>query len=453
MPATEPGEARTLLVAPPAREPVNALIVATIGPGAAVEEAAMPRPVTMIGSMFNVSESRILTVSMLPLTEADAPSDPGDLAVDGAPVKVMAVVDPALSVSVTSNDPGPRPIAATLASLKDRVSVVPDEPPRAIVPTPVTVTLPNAGWAAVGWGVGVVEQAARAIAANSQIRFTASLYAHPFGTTGCAPESACVIASQPSPRAPRVRAASSSGDRRMSAAPHDRAMDDQRLGALLRAIRIRRRLRQSDVAAGAAVDRSWVSRIERGHVRDASIGRLRAIAGVLEVGLEIVPSWRGGDVARVVNERHSRMHELFAAHLARTPGWEFATEVSFSSWGERGVIDILAWHAARRVLLVIELKTEIPDPAGLIAQVGRYRRLAPGIGRERGWNATSVATWVLLAESDMNRRQLARHRVMLRNAFPLDGRPLRRWLRDPGSAGSLGSQRAGFPRQCRPSNH
>ncbi len=211
-------------------------------------------------------------------------------------------------------------------------------------------------------------------------------------------------------------------------------MDDQRVGALLRAIRIRRRLRQEDLAAAAGVDRSWVSRIERGHLGDVSTGRLRAIAGVLEVGLEIVPTWRGGEVARVVNERHSRLHELCAAHLARTPGWEFATEVSFSSWGERGVIDILAWHAARRVLLVIELKTEIPDPAGVIAQVDRYRRLAPGIGRERGWDATSVATWVLLAESDMNRRQLARHRVMLRNAFPLDGRRLGRWLRDPGAA-------------------
>ena len=214
-------------------------------------------------------------------------------------------------------------------------------------------------------------------------------------------------------------------------------MDDQRLGALLHAIRVRRRLQQADVASGVGLDRSWVSRIERGHVRDASIGRLRAIAGMLEVGLEIVPSWRGGEVARVVNERHSRLHELFAAHLARTRGWEFATEVSFSSWGERGVIDILAWHAARRVLLVIELKTEIPDPAGLIAQVGRYRRLAPGIGHERGWDSTSVATWVLVAESDMNRRQLAQRRVMLRNAFPLDGRALRRWLRDPVCEGAV----------------
>ena len=187
----------------------------------------------------------------------------------------------------------------------------------------------------------------------------------------------------------------------------------------------------------------WVSRIERGHLGSVPVERLRAVAAVLEVSLEIVPSWRGGEVGRVVNERHSRMHELFAAHLARTPGWEFATEVTFSAWGERGVIDILAWHPARRVILVIELKTEIPDPARLIAQVDRYRRLAPAIARDRGWEAAEVASWVLVAEADMNRRQLARHRVMLRNAFPLDGRALRRWLRDPGGVGGPGGAAAG----------
>ncbi len=232
--------------------------------------------------------------------------------------------------------------------------------------------------------------------------------------------------------------------RPMSDAAHAHGVDDQRLGALFRAVRLRRRLRQEDVAAGAGLDRMWVSSIERGHLGSVSVARLRAVGAVLEISLEIVPSWRGGEVARVVNERHSRMHELTAANLARTPGWEFATEVTFSSWGERGVIDILAWHAARRVILVIELKTEIPDPAGLIAQVDRYRRLAPAIARERGWKPDEVASWVLVAESDMNRRQLARHRIMLRNAFPLDGRALRRWLRDPGDAsGASGGGRSG----------
>jgi transcriptional regulator with XRE-family HTH domain len=217
---------------------------------------------------------------------------------------------------------------------------------------------------------------------------------------------------------------------------HDPAMDDLRLGSVFRAVRLRHRLRQEDVALGAGVDRMWISRVEHGHLGAISIARLRAIAGVLEVRLDIVPSWRGGEVARVVNERHSRMHELFAAHLTLAPGWAFATEVTFSRFGERGVIDILAWHAARRVVLVVELTTEIPDPAGLIAQVDRYRRLAPEIARDRGWIPVEVAAWVLVAESDMNRRQLARHKVMLRNAFPLDGRALRRWLGNPAREGA-----------------
>jgi len=190
-------------------------------------------------------------------------------------------------------------------------------------------------------------------------------------------------------------------------------------------------MRQKDVAADATVARSWVSRVERGHLAGLPIDRLRAIAGALEIQVHLVASWRGGEAARVVNERHSRMHELVAARLSAVSGWEFATEVTFSLWGERGTIDILAWHSASRTLLVIELKTEIPDPAGVLAQVDRYRRLAPKIGRERGWDPVRVATWVLVAESDLNRSQLARHRTMIRNAFPLDGRFLRGWLRDP----------------------
>ena len=220
---------------------------------------------------------------------------------------------------------------------------------------------------------------------------------------------------------------------RYAGLPIIRGVGDQQVGALFRAVRVRGRKRQEDVARVAGVSRSQVSNIERGHLDDVPIAQLRAVASALEIRVELSASWRGGDGARIVNERHSRMHELVAARLVSTPGWQFATEVTFSEWGERGTIDILAWHAATRTLLVIELKTEIPDPAGLVAQVDRYRRLAAKAGRDRGWEALSVAVWVLVAESDLNRRQVARHGVMLRNAFPLGGYFLRRWLRDPSS--------------------
>ena len=47
-----------------------------------------------------------------------------------------------------------------------------------------------------------------------------------------------------------------------------------------------------------------------------------------------------------------------------------APEVSFSIYGERGVIDILAWHPGRRALLIIELKTDIVDVNELVGRGG-----------------------------------------------------------------------------------
>jgi transcriptional regulator with XRE-family HTH domain len=210
------------------------------------------------------------------------------------------------------------------------------------------------------------------------------------------------------------------------------------------------------VAVAAGASRAAVSRIERGQLASLPLDRLRVLAGVLDIRLGVVAHWRGGEASRVVNERHSRMHELVAARLTGLPEWTFAPEVTYSLMGERGVIDVLAWHAPSRTLLVLELKTEITDPAGLVAQVDRYSRLAVRVARDRAWHPLRIGTWVLVAESDLNRRRLARHRTMLRNAFPLDGRFLRGWLRDPaaksagggalrGGGGGGGGPHAGVP--------
>jgi transcriptional regulator with XRE-family HTH domain len=215
-------------------------------------------------------------------------------------------------------------------------------------------------------------------------------------------------------------------------------VDDIRVGGLFRAVRLRRRWRQEDVAEEAGVSRSQVSRAERGRLAELRLCELRFIADALEIRLPFAPLWRGGEADRVVNERHSLMHERLALLFARLPAWVCSTEVTFSVFGERGSIDLLAWHPGRRALLIVELKTEIPDPAALVAQVDRYRRLAAEIVRERGWIPVSVSTWVVVADSSMNRRRLARHRTMLRNRFPVEGRRMRSWLRQPaGSVAAL----------------
>jgi transcriptional regulator with XRE-family HTH domain len=209
------------------------------------------------------------------------------------------------------------------------------------------------------------------------------------------------------------------------------AMDDAHVGGVIRSVRLRRGWRQEDLAAAARVSRASVSRAERGHLDTVWLPNLRAIGAALEIRLDFTPWWRGGQLDRIVHAGHGALHEQVARVLGELPGWTSAAEVTFSIFGERGSIDLLAWNADRRALLVVELKTEIPDPAALIAQVDRYVRLARPVAAERGWNPATVSRWVAVAESDMNRRQVSRHRAMLRNAFPANGHGMRHWLRDP----------------------
>jgi hypothetical protein len=127
------------------------------------------------------------------------------------------------------------------------------------------------------------------------------------------------------------------------------------------------------------------------------------------------------------------MHESLATLFAGS-AWETAPEVSFSIYGERGVIDVLAFHHPTRSLLVVELKTDLVDVQELIGAVDRYRRLAAQIAADRGWLAATTSAWVAVRDTRTNRRRVAAHARVLRSAFPTDGRRLRPWLRAPSGA-------------------
>ena len=214
-------------------------------------------------------------------------------------------------------------------------------------------------------------------------------------------------------------------------------MSDVRIGNTFRAVRRRLGLRQADVARRAHVSPSLVSRIERGRSGDRPL-RARRVAEVLQIRLDLVATWRGGELKRVLNARHASMADVALALFEAATGWETASEVSFSIYGERGIIDIVAWHEATRTLLIVELKTELVDPQGLIGTMDRRRRLADKIVEERGWLPAHVATWVILADTRTNRRHVARHARLLRGAFPANGHGMRRWLRRPkGSVAAL----------------
>ncbi len=225
---------------------------------------------------------------------------------------------------------------------------------------------------------------------------------------------------------------------------------EQRVGAAIRAVRRRRGLRQSDLAREARVSTATVSRIERGHMAPLPFETTARVAARLDIRLDVIARWRGGELDHLLNAGHSAMHEQVGRLFERLPGWQTVPEASFSIRGERGIVDVLAWHATRRMLLVVELKTAIVDVQELVGTTDRKRRLARAIGAERGWptKGAAASAWVVIADDRTNRARLAAHATVLRAAFPADGRRMRGWLRDPGAAvGVLSFMQIASPRK------
>jgi transcriptional regulator with XRE-family HTH domain len=196
-------------------------------------------------------------------------------------------------------------------------------------------------------------------------------------------------------------------------------------------MRLKRGWRQSDLAARCDVSASLVSLIERGRLTTVSMRAFRRVTDALGVRAEISLVLPHGELDRVLNAGHAALHEAVAKYLDSVPGWVHAPEVSFSIYGERGVIDILAFHAPTRSLLVIELKTELVSLEDLLTTMDVRVRHATNIAKERGWVASSVSAWVVFAPSRTTRRRLAAHTSTLHSAFPADGRSVQGWLARP----------------------
>jgi transcriptional regulator with XRE-family HTH domain len=233
-------------------------------------------------------------------------------------------------------------------------------------------------------------------------------------------------------------------------------VDDQRVGAVLRAIRVQRRLRQQDMALAAGVSQTLVSRAERGDVAGLTLGSLRSTAAAYGVRLDLAPRWRGGDLDRLLAAGHASMHDQVSRLLARHPAWLVVPEATYAIGSERGAVDVLCWHPAARVVLVIELKTQVVDLNDLMGSMDRRRRLAARMAAERGWVAPArdgrpfrggghdaaditVATWVLVAEGRTNRRRLAAYASVLGRAFPGQRARLAAILRDPVQEAATGA--------------
>jgi hypothetical protein len=174
--------------------------------------------------------------------------------------------------------------------------------------------------------------------------------------------------------------------------------------------------------------------LEAGEIDDLSIGEVDRCFASLGARLDLSAWWRGAALDRLLDEGHARLVGEVLRRL-QSLGWEVRVEVSFSSFGERGSIDILAWHPAHRVLAVFEIKSELGGMDPLLRPLDVKARLAPQIAaREFGWRASGpVGRIVVLPEDRTVRRQVSRHADVLAAALPARSREIPRWLAKPST--------------------
>ncbi len=209
-------------------------------------------------------------------------------------------------------------------------------------------------------------------------------------------------------------------------------MNDAELGGVVRALRHRRGLRQADLAARASVSAPLVSLLERGHAEALAVRSLRRIATALDMRLGWDAGFRGPELARLRDAGHARLAEWLTRRLEGF-GWTVLPELSFNDFGDRGRVDLLAFHAATQTLLVIEIKTVIVEVQGLLGSLHVKERVAPSIARSLGWRTTRPVPCLVVAESTTNRRRLTAHSRLFAR-FSLRGKGAVAWLRRPDSA-------------------
>jgi transcriptional regulator with XRE-family HTH domain len=236
-------------------------------------------------------------------------------------------------------------------------------------------------------------------------------------------------------------------------------VDDTRIGRIARALRRRKGWRQVDVAARVPCNQTTISRLERGHLSTLSIRLIRRVFLVLEAGFDGNVRWRAGDVERLLDESHAAIVEATAAFL-RGHGW-LVIEESYSEYGERGSIDILAVSESHLAAAVVEVKGDLASVEATIRKHGEKVRLAPTIvARRWGWRPRHVGRILVVGEDRTARRVVERHEATFRSTYPGASRAVRDWLTAPTGniagiwflsprTGRAGSQRAGGSRRVR----
>ena len=208
-------------------------------------------------------------------------------------------------------------------------------------------------------------------------------------------------------------------------------MDMTRFGADVRLLRHRKGWSQRRLADAANVKRWVIVEVEAGRGDRIRVEPLAAIVVALGGRISVRVLYQGEGLDRLRDRRHAALVEAIVRRL-RAAGWEVATEVSFSIYGERGSIDVLAVHPETGALLVIEVKSVVPDVGGMLMTLDRKVRIAREIAtRQLGWTVTSVSKLLVLPEDRTARRRVADHAETFAVALPARTVSVKQWVRRP----------------------
>lgn len=212
-------------------------------------------------------------------------------------------------------------------------------------------------------------------------------------------------------------------------------MDDHRLGRTIRILRQRRCWRQVDLAARSRTSQSAISHIERGRSDRYTIATIRRVLRALDATFRLDVVWGGrGDLDRLLDADHARIVQVWAQRH-REAGWDVWAEASYSIYGERGRIDLLAFHPSSATLEVTEVKTGIWDIQGTIGALDAKVRLAPRVAAQHGWHPRRVVGALVVMDGSTVRRRVADHFALFA-AFDVRGGSVRSFIRDPRVAGA-----------------
>jgi transcriptional regulator with XRE-family HTH domain len=207
--------------------------------------------------------------------------------------------------------------------------------------------------------------------------------------------------------------------------------DDERLGRLLRALRVQQRLTQEDLALVTGVPVRDIHKVESGRIGELVYDRIRALFVHVDARARLSVWWRGAAADRLLDAEHASIVEMGSRVVARY-GWEVPTEVTYSKYGERGSIDLFGHRRTHRAVLVGEVKSAFGALEELNRTLDAKVRLAPAICEDRfGWRPRFVGRVLIVSDHSTNRRVVVAHQHTMNALYPARSREVRGWLRHP----------------------